>query len=132
MALILTFEALEEADLDELLASQKAREDKGQAIRCSACGQRITSAGERISQAGSHEHNFANPAGFEFHIGCFRAAPGCGQMGSVTEAWTWFRGYAWSVALCTQCGTHLGWAYRPMGTGEGFYGLILDKLTTEQ
>jgi hypothetical protein len=132
VALVVTFETLEDADIDELLADQKAREDQGKGIRCSACGQRVTSADQRMAQGGSHEHRFSNPAGFEFHIGCFRTAPGCSPAGAPTEAWTWFRGYAWSVALCTRCGAHLGWAYGPGGAGEGFYGLILDRLQQEQ
>ena len=131
MASIVTFEALDERELDAWLAQQKAREGGGRAIRCARCGQQVSTAGERIEQAGSHEHRFDNPAGIRYRIGCFRRAPGCRRLGEATLAWTWFPGHAWSVAVCIQCATHLGWSYGASGSGDAFYGLILDRLAEE-
>ena len=122
------FDSLEDSDIDALLAKQKAREDSGAWIRCGQCGQQITTADQRIEQGGAHEHRFENPAGIVFRIGCFRRAPGCRRVGEATLAWTWFPGHPWSVALCTTCGTHLGWSYGPAGNASAFHGLILDRL----
>jgi hypothetical protein len=91
----------------------------------------VSTADQRIEQAGSHAHRFENPAGIVFRIGCFRHAPGCRRTGEATRAWTWFPGRAWSMALCIKCGTHLGWSFGPGGTGDAFYGLILDRLAEE-
>lgn len=131
MSAVVTFETLDEEAIDELLDTQDADDEGGRALLCAACRQRVTSRSERIAQGGSHEHTFRNPSGFAFHIGCFRSAPGCEQLGAATEAWTWFAGHAWRVAVCRSCGGHLGWEYRPRGGGEGFYGLILDRLVEE-
>jgi len=132
VASVITFEALEECDLDEWLERQKSREGTGRRIRCAHCGQQVSSADQRIDQAGSHEHRFENPAGMVFRIGCFRHAPGCRRVGEATRQWTWFPGHAWSVALCIKCGAHLGWSYGPGGTGAAFFGLILERLAEEQ
>lgn len=131
MATVIAFEALEERDLDAWLAKQKAREGSGQPIRCGHCGQRVTTTDQRTDQAGAHEHRFENPARIVFRIGCFRRAPGCRAVGEATLAWTWFPGHAWSVALCTRCGAHLGWSYAPGATGDAFHGLILDRLSED-
>jgi hypothetical protein len=92
---------------------------------CAACGLNITDREQSILVAGRHVHRCTNPAGFAFEIGCFRQAPGCVAAGEPTLEWTWFAGYRWQIALCRQCGVHLGWRY----TGEdSFFGLILDHL----
>ena len=132
MANVIAFDALQERDLDELLEEQKSREDSGRPIRCGHCGQQVSTADQRIDQAGAHEHRFENPAGIGYRIGCFRHAPGCRCVGEATLEWTWFPGHAWSVALCIKCGAHLGWSFGPGATGGAFFGLILDRLAEEQ
>ena len=131
MASSVAFEALDERALDGWLEQQKAREGSGHAIRCARCAQPVSTADQRIAQAGAHEHRFDNPAGIRYRIGCFRRAPGCRAVGEATLAWTWFPGHAWSVAVCIKCATHLGWFYGPGDSGEAFYGLILDRLAEE-
>ena len=103
-------------------------EEKDKALRCASCGQVITHQDERIAVQGGHEHRFANPHRIEFHIGCFRQAKGCTQMGERTKEWTWFAGYTWQIALCGKCRTHLGWRFD--SPDSGFYGLILNRLTS--
>jgi len=113
---------------DELAREKaEASEQPERELYCYICGSLITRQEERTSVQGSHEHTFTNPAGYLYHIGCFRAAPGCEQGGEFTEAYTWFQGFAWRYAQCASCRVHLGWAYRD-GDGGEFYGLILDRL----
>jgi hypothetical protein len=104
---------------------QTGRDDLG--LLCANCGQTITRREHRVSRGGSHQHTFTNPHGLVFDIGCFSEAPGCVQEGEATLEWTWFDGFRWRVALCAQCHTHLGWGYHADG-GEGFYGLILERI----
>ncbi len=132
MASVIAFETLEECDLDEWLQKQKAHGTPGRPIRCARCAQLVSTADQRFDQAGAHTHRFENPAGMVFEIGCFRSAPGCRSVGQATLEWTWFSGHAWSMALCVQCASHLGWAYGPGGTGDAFFGLILDRLVEER
>ena len=131
MAAVVAFEALDECDLDQWLERHKARESGGRRIRCARCGHTVSTAEQRIDRAGAHAHRFENPAGLSFRIGCFRHAPGCRCVGEATLEWTWFPGHAWTVAVCRQCGAHLGWGYGPGATGDDFFGLILDRLADE-
>jgi len=69
-------------------------------ILCANCRRLITTPEERISIDGAHEHDFVNPHGLVFGIGCFGAAPGCVPVGEMTTDWTWFPGFGWSIAIC--------------------------------
>jgi hypothetical protein len=95
-------------------------------VRCAACGHAIADEAARIERDGAHVHAFVNPAGIAFTIGCFREAPGCRAEGEESTVWSWFPGFAWTVALCARCGTQLGWLFR--GEAMGFFGLIVSRL----
>ena len=82
------------------------------------------------SVAGQVLHHRTNPAGVAFTFGCFSAAPGAEPVGEATGRHSWFPGYAWRLALCWGCGTHLGWQFE--GAEPTFFGLILDRLTTRR
>ena len=123
------FELLEEGELHQLLEDEEALAREMPQLHCAACGHPITTRQETISINGSHEHTFTNPHGLVFRIGCFGAAPGCLGIGDATEAWTWFSGYKWRIAVCRQCRNHLGWAYRSEAA-DSFFGLILDRLVS--
>jgi hypothetical protein len=93
---------------------------------CARCGHPVTRERHRIAVNGRHEHTRVNPFGFVFHFGCFAQADGCAVDGPPTTEETWFPGYAWRIAHCAACHSHLGWAFQ----GEGaFFGLLLDRLT---
>ena len=107
-------------------AAPREEEGDGSLLACAACLQPITNAAARTAVAGSHEHTFANPAGFQFRIGCFSRASGCRAVGEPSTHWSWFAGYSWQVEHCSACGEHLGWLFR--GEGPAFHGLVLDRL----
>lgn len=96
------------------------------AVRCAVCGQRITDRSYRSEVSGAHEHTFVNPGGFAFRIGCFVAAPGCVHVGATSEAFSWFPGWSWQIAICGSCRAHVGWIFRC--AGEQFHGLIVSAL----
>jgi hypothetical protein len=95
---------------------------------CGTCRHAITTVDARLSVNGAHQHRCTNPHGLTFDIGCFRDAPGCTVTGQPTAEHTWFPGYRWDIALCAQCHTHLGWRFE--SPADGFYGLILARLTS--
>jgi len=101
-----------------------SRDDE--ALRCAACGHSITERSYRCERAGAHEHSFVNPAGHAFRIGCFVAASGCVHVGQPSEAFSWFPGWRWQIAVCGRCRAHVGWIYR-LG-GQQFHGLIVAAL----
>jgi len=100
--------------------------DKKPVIICGSCSAVITEPEARISRRGSHEHAFFNPYGIVYDIGCFSHAPGCAAVGEPSDDFSWFPGYSWQVTCCRSCQTHLGWRFA--SGGEGFYGLILERL----
>ena len=105
---------------------EAARRDRGELLLCCRCRAPITDASARVEVSGQNEHYFANPHGYDFHIGCFAVAPGCIAHGPATGEFTWFPGHAWQLAACTACTLHLGWRFR--SPRQDFFGLILDRL----
>ncbi|PYQ12811.1 MAG: hypothetical protein DMF80_17925 [Acidobacteria bacterium] len=107
-------------------ASSSEEEASGRVLACAGCRLPVTTSAARMEVAGSHEHTFANPAGFSFRIGCFSDATGCVAVGEPSAYWSWFPPHSWLVEQCAACRQHLGWLFRA-GTA-GFHGLILDRL----
>ncbi|MCI0733130.1 MAG: cereblon family protein [Methylococcaceae bacterium] len=110
----------------QILAALSELEESREALKCAACGTIITYREAGIRMGGQHARWFTNPSGYSFHIGCFDTAPGCRRFGAETEEHSWFPGYAWTIALCSGCGLHLGWRFRSQA--DQFHGLILDRL----
>ncbi|MBW2042202.1 MAG: hypothetical protein JRI76_09240 [Deltaproteobacteria bacterium] len=113
-------------DSESALQEEPASDD-GDPLCCRACGRIITRTGHRTEVDGAHQHTFANPHGIVFQIGCFKDATGCALAGPATDDFTWFKGFAWRVAVCGSCLTHMGWMY-VSSSGASFFGLILDRL----
>ena len=97
-------------------------------LLCKQCGRRITREEDRVPILGRHEHTQTNPHGITFRFGSFRAAQGCILAGDPVAAFSWFAGYYWRLALCGGCRIHLGWGFE--SADAGFFGLVLDRLTT--
>ena len=106
-------------------------EEEKELLYCTYCLNLITSGDQRIQMGGSHEHTFINPAGVAFNIGCFRETPGTVFEGIPTEEFTWFKGYQWRMAHCSECLMHIGWQYL-QGSHGSFSGLILTRLTVKK
>ncbi len=120
-----TYKALDHAQQVDPQDTDEA--NKKGFLRCAECQYPITRKIDRIEMNERHQHVFANPHGHIFQIACFAQAPGCVAIGAETSQFSWFPGYTWQIALCGQCLTLLGWAFR---SGEAqFFGLIIDKLT---
>jgi hypothetical protein len=100
-------------------------------ILCRFCHAPVTTLHDEQEIAGSHRHYFVNPWGTAYLVGCFERAPGCDIRGSATRIHSWFPGFSWQVASCTDCGEHLGWFYQN-GEQQQFFGLIIDKLARYQ
>lgn len=109
----------------KLKPSSKSKKEKR--LFCAACRYPITHQDERIAVQGGHEHTFTNPHGVTYHIGCFREAVGCTTIGESSLEYTWFKGYAWRIAICVHCRAHLGWLFE---ADDFFHGLIVNRLTS--
>jgi hypothetical protein len=95
-------------------------------VRCAACGHALAEEKARIEVDGRHVHTFVNPAGHEYTVRCFAVAPGCAGAGEESTFWSWFRGFAWRIALCARCGTQVGWSFR--SDASTFWGLIAARI----
>jgi hypothetical protein len=94
-------------------------------IFCRNCLAEIADKDDIIEIEGSAYHYKRNPAGIYFTLICFSKAAGVNIYGEYTYEYTWFQGYLWSIALCSGCGSHLGWHY----SGNGFFfGLISQRI----
>lgn len=107
-------------------APGRAGADTGRVLVCATCGTIVTTDADRVVRGGAHEHVKANPHGIVFRIGCFGRAASLRGAGTPERHWSWFPGYAWQVAHCAACGTHLGWLFT--GEADHFHGLLLDGL----
>jgi hypothetical protein len=117
-----------EAVSSKILQETETEKEK-ESILCKNCKNEITTVEHSAVVNGQHAHIFKNPAGISFHIGCFSRAWGCIVYGIPTDEFTWFAGFSWCVALCSQCFTHLGWCYQ--SGGDSFFGLILANLVKD-
>jgi hypothetical protein len=95
-------------------------------LLCSVCLYEITRQQYAIERQGFHIHDFTNPLGIAYRIGCFSLATGCRQQGPASLEHTWFTGYSWQISLCGNCGAHLGWLFH--SAADQFHGLILGQL----
>lgn len=125
---------------------------------CRACGHEVTNGSDfRFVPSGlalsSHNDTlrggkrvtvqmFENPHERQFEVMTFRRA-------AVTLHWpadkrfSWFPGFAWTIATCPRCEAHLGWGFQPdhwpdtvaatqfKESESTFFGLISDRLLTE-
>ncbi|KZV42018.1 hypothetical protein F511_14332 [Dorcoceras hygrometricum] len=69
---------------------------------------------------------YANPHGFVHEVMTLFKTNGVGVAGPPVKEFSWFPGYAWSVAECTTCGTHMGWhfsATRKKMRPRSFWGI---------
>jgi hypothetical protein len=107
---------------------EETDEREQEAILCRNCLLVVTDTSERLTVEGHHHHTFANPQGIVFDIGCFRRGVGCRYSGDLTSEMSWFRGFCWRFAFCGKCLSQLGWQFLPNTEGEGFWGLILNRL----
>lgn len=112
------------SDLNQTAWDDMERDKK---LYCTTCHHFITSHQEQITIGSGHEHTFFNPHGIVFHLGCFRRAPGCVTEGIPSLEFTWFKGYAWTLAGCGKCRRHLGWQFVE-GASHSFYALILNRI----
>jgi hypothetical protein len=103
--------------------------DDRRVVVCAACDHLVARVADRIEVAGREHHTCVNPAGFVYHIACYRHAPGCGGHGPFVPEHSWFAGYSWQIRTCLGCSTHLGWAFvSDDSSAAPFHGLIRDRV----
>ncbi len=92
-------------------------------LYCSECRNPISYENARVRLNGSHLHRFVNPAAVVYEVCCFASAPGADICGEASPQHSWFSGFSWQYAHCSDCGAHLGWYYENT-SAECFFALI--------
>lgn len=108
----------------ETLLLESSQESRG--VLCSLCGNVISKPENKFAINGQDRFSFTNPGGIQFEIVCYSQAPGCVVSTESALANTWFPGFSWSIARCSECKLHLGWMYH--SSANSFYGLILNRI----
>lgn len=109
--------------------NQADQNNASPSLFCKTCQCKITQPNQQIAMRGDHEHTVFNRAGELFTIGCFSTATGCIETGRASTEFSWFPGYSWKIARCTNCGIQMGWQFSGKAPVNTFYGLILNRLT---
>lgn len=103
-------------------------------FRCTICGALITYSDRLLTIDGKNRHQFTNPAGVECDFHTFYSCPGAIAVGEPTDEHTWFSGYWWRIALCRECGQHIGWFYEAVSRlvpPWSFWGILISQTIKE-
>ena len=96
---------------------QRARRQDERWIVCRACSANIARQ-EWILDEGSHAPLFfSNPHGRAFQLLLVTQTEGMSHDLVFTSEHTWFSGYEWSIGICHNCRSHLGWQFRATRLG---------------
>ena len=108
--------------VNPLTLLQNSSTDIEKSINCRECRQPVTRPSLAIDSKGKR---FTNPLGIQYHIVCYKDAPGASEIGIPTAEFSWFPNYAWSFAHCIKCHAHLGWWF---SGADRFIGLITARV----
>lgn len=90
-------------------------------IVCAKCSHVIADPNDIFEVLGRQEHEFMNPHGTLHRFRCYSQALGCAITGARNRGDSWFPGYTWRLAMCGNCGQHMGWFFE---SNDSFYGII--------
>ena len=102
---------------------------------CRSCGLHVASEFALVEiQGRPFRSTYRNPFGLEFEILTVERVSNLLLTSEPTREHSWFPGYAWRMASCSHCLTHLGWQFaatRPALMPASFYGLWAEKLVSQ-
>lgn len=109
---------------------EKSSESGKDLVYCAQCSHVLARAQDAATVQGSHHHFCTNPYGIDFNVCCYSQALGCAISGQPTGADSWFAGYTWRFATCSECNVHLGWLFEI--ADSHFYGLVRERIQLDQ
>lgn len=77
---------------------------------------------------------YVNPGGYVHEIMTFYKANGLALIGRPTNEYSWFPGYAWTIANCATCERHMGWLFTATNKRlkpRSFYGIRSSQVADE-
>lgn len=106
-------------------------------LRCAQCKVEIAAKSDVFTVPGAEGTTgaYVNPQGFVHQTVTLRTASNLILVGSPEPEHSWFAGYAWTIAYCAGCHSHMGWRFTPTRRGGGgvasFFGVRRSELTDE-
>uniref|UniRef100_A0A2A4K2N0 Protein cereblon n=2 Tax=Heliothis virescens TaxID=7102 RepID=A0A2A4K2N0_HELVI len=77
---------------------------------CSSCMTQIARREHIFAMSSEGVHsNYTNLGGYMHDLLTVRTATNVRAAGAASEEYSWFPGYAWTVAHCRHCAAHVGW-----------------------
>ncbi|CAN0907271.1 Protein cereblon [Linum grandiflorum] len=81
-------------------------------IRCKICKTVIARRSEMLVMSSDGPLGaYVNPHGFVHEVMTLYKANGLALMGRAVAEYSWFPGYAWTIANCATCETQIGWRF---------------------
>ncbi|XP_055812003.1 uncharacterized protein LOC129881910 [Solanum dulcamara] len=81
-------------------------------VRCRTCETLIAKRSNMLVMSSDGPLGaYVNPHGFVHEIMTLFKANGLAVIGNPVKEYSWFPGYAWSIAECATCETQLGWLF---------------------
>lgn len=104
---------------------------------CKRCNNKISMYNDIFSMSkGNLAGNYCNPAGYIHETICFYKVieSSTRMIDRPSTDFSWFPGYAWQIALCSKCSTHVGWKFIAVSKNlkpRMFFGLSGKSLTID-
>ncbi|KAG5048598.1 hypothetical protein JHK85_009701 [Glycine max] len=81
-------------------------------IRCKSCETIIAKRSDMLVMSSEGPLSaYVNPGGYVHEIMTLYKANGLALVGSAATDYSWFPGYAWTIATCATCKTQMGWLF---------------------
>ncbi|KAL4560283.1 hypothetical protein LXL04_032433 [Taraxacum kok-saghyz] len=81
-------------------------------VKCKSCQTVIASRSDMLVMSTDGPLGaYVNPSGFVHEIMTLLKANGLALIGVPTEEYSWFPGYAWTIAYCATCEYQMGWLF---------------------
>ncbi|KAL9313473.1 hypothetical protein ACSQ67_018925 [Phaseolus vulgaris] len=81
-------------------------------IRCKSCETTIAKRSDMLVMSSEGPLSaYVNSSGYVHEIMTFYKANGLSLIGPAVSEYSWFPGYAWTIANCATCKTQMGWLF---------------------
>lgn len=101
-------------------------------LRCKDCNQQIADMSHVFSMSVSGPLSaYVNPGGHVHETVTVHEAENLNLIGRPSTEHSWFPGYAWTIAQCRRCSSHMGWKFTTKKkdlTPQKFWGLCRSSL----
>ncbi|XP_041990596.1 uncharacterized protein LOC121741773 [Salvia splendens] len=105
-------------------------------MRCKTCQTLIAKRSNMLVMSSDGPLGaFANPNGYVHEVITLTRTDGIAVTGPPVKEYSWFPGYAWSVAECIMCGSQMGWyfsATKKKMRPQAFWGLRSSQVVDEK